>query len=68
MHRKPLWLLLILWFLPSAAQSQDVFMLTADSLQNGQSVELDKLGWKYSPGDDPPIAARRRDEICVSAK
>ncbi len=37
-----------------AAQAQTV--LTADQLQNGQAVELDKLGWKYAPGDDPRFA------------
>ncbi len=62
MHRKPLWLLLILWFLPSAAQSQDMFTLAADRLQNGQSVELDKLGWKYQPGDDPRFADPQFDD------
>ncbi len=62
MHRKHLWLLLILWFLPVAVQSQDVVTLTADSLQNGQSVELDKLGWKYQPGDDPRFADPQFDD------
>ena len=62
MHRKPFWLLLILWFLPIAAQSQDVVTLTADSLANGQFVELDKLGWKYAPDDDPRFAELQFDD------
>src|SRR5438128_421304 len=56
MHVKPYWLLLILWSLPAAVQGQEVVTLTADSLQNGKSVELDKLNWKYQPGDDPQFA------------
>ncbi len=43
-----------------AAQAQTV--LTADQLQNGQSVELDKLGWKYSPGDDLRFADPQFDD------
>ena len=56
MHKQPLWFWLVLWFLPLAAYAQDVFTLTEASLQNGQAVELDKLGWKYSPDDDPRFA------------
>ncbi len=62
MHVKPYWLLLILWFLPVAVQGQEVVTLTADSLQNGQSVELDKLNWKYQPGDDPRFADPQFDD------
>ncbi len=62
MQIKPLWLLLILWFLPIAAQSQDVFTLTADRLQNGEAVELDKLGWKYAPSDEPRFADPQFDD------
>src|SRR3989442_582717 len=39
-----------------AAQAQTVVKLTADQLQNGRAVELDKLQWKYAPGDDPQFA------------
>ncbi|MFN0109477.1 MAG: SpoIIE family protein phosphatase, partial [Blastocatellia bacterium] len=53
---------LVLWFLPLAAHAQDVFTLTADRLQNGQAVELDKLGWKYSPNDDPRFADPQFDD------
>ena len=35
-----------LWIAIVAAQAQTVVALTADQLQNGQAVELDKLGWK----------------------
>ncbi len=42
------------------AQAQTV--LTADQLQNGQAVELDKLGWKYSPNDDPRFADPQFDD------
>ncbi len=43
-----------------AAQAQTV--LTADQLQNGQAVELDKLGWKYAPNDDPRFADPQFDD------
>jgi len=59
MHHK-LWLLLLL--LPVAAQSQDMFTLTADSLQNGQAVELDRLRWKYQPSDEPQFADPQFDD------
>ena len=62
MHRTPLWLLLILWFLTTAVYGQDTFTLTAEQLQNGKSVELDKLGWKYSPNDDPLFADLQFDD------
>ena len=57
-------LLSLLALLPilSLAQTNDVFTLTADSLQNGQSVELSKLNWKYAPGDDPAWAASQFDD------
>ena len=43
-----------------AAQAQTI--LTADQLRNGQAVELDKLGWKYSPNDDPRFADPQFDD------
>lgn len=56
-----LWLLASLFlFAIAAAQAQTI--LTADQLQNGQAVELDKLGWKYSPGDDPRFADPQFDD------
>ena len=51
-----LWLLLLTTSL--SAQSDGTFTLTAASLQNGDSVELSKLNWKYQPGDDPSLPAR----------
>ena len=62
MQIKPLWFWLILgmWF--AAAQGQDTFTLRADQLQNGKSVELDKLGWKYAPGDEPRFADPQFDD------
>jgi serine phosphatase RsbU (regulator of sigma subunit) len=39
-----------------SASSDAISTLTADSLQNGNSVELSKLNWKYQPGDDPRFA------------
>ncbi len=62
MQIKPYWLLLILGVWLAAAQGQDTFTLTADSLQNGQAVELDKLGWKYSPNADPRFADPQFDD------
>ncbi len=62
MQIKPLWFWLVLWFLPIAANGQAAFTLTAASLQNGQAVELDKLGWKYSPNDDPQFADPQFDD------
>ncbi len=44
----------------TSAQAQTV--LTGDQLQNGQVVELDKLGWKYSPDDDPRFADPHFDD------
>ena len=49
-----LWLLLLTTSL--SAQSDVTFTLKADSLQNGKSVELNKLNWKYQPGDDSQFA------------
>ncbi len=49
-----------LWIAIVAAQAQTV--LTADQLQNGQAVEFDKLGWKYSPNDDPRFADPQFDD------
>lgn len=55
-----LWLLLLVPAL--SAQSDAPFTLTAASLQNGQSVELSKLTWKYQPGDDPAWADPQFDD------
>ena len=55
-----LWLLLLTTFL--AAQGDGTFTLAADSLQNGQSVDLSKLNWKYRPGDDPAWAEPELDD------
>ncbi len=46
----------------SLAQTNDVFTLTTDSLQNGKSVELSKLPWKYQPGDDSQFADLQFDD------
>jgi len=50
-----LWLLLLTT--PLSAQSDVPSTLMADSLQNGKSVELSKINWKYQPGDDPRAIA-----------
>jgi serine phosphatase RsbU (regulator of sigma subunit) len=59
-----MWLLLLTTFL--SAQSEGTFLLTADSLQNGKSVELSKLNWKYDAGgmagDDPRFADPQFDD------
>jgi serine phosphatase RsbU (regulator of sigma subunit) len=62
MQINPHWLLLILGLWLSAAQGQNTFSLNSDSLQNGQSVELDRLGWKYSPNDEPRFAHPQFDD------
>ena len=36
----------------TAAQSDEIFTLSADKLQNGVAVELNAAGWKYHAGDD----------------
>jgi serine phosphatase RsbU (regulator of sigma subunit) len=46
----------------SRAQSDQVFSLTAESLQAGKPVELDKLKWKYHAGDDPSWASTDVDD------
>ena len=58
----PHWLVLILglWF--ATAQGQGMDNLTIDSLQNGKSLELDKLDWKYSPNDEPRFADPQFDD------
>ena len=61
MHSKLLLISLLLW-LSIPATAQEPFLLTAASLQNGQAVELDKLGWKYSPNDDPRFADPQFDD------
>src|SRR4030095_4930143 len=45
-----------------SAQSEGTFLLMADSLQNGKSIELSKLNWKYQPGDDPGFADPQFDD------
>ena len=60
MLRRLLLLNSLLYFGIVAAQAQTI--LTADQLQNGQAVVLDKLGWKYSPGDDPRFADPQFDD------
>ncbi len=55
-----LWLLLLTT--PLSAQSEGTLTLTADSLQNGKSVELSKLNWKFQPGDDPRFADPQFDD------
>ena len=62
MHRTPLWFWLVLWLLPVTVYGQEAFTLSATSLANGQAVELDKLGWKYAPGDDPRFADPQFDD------
>lgn len=46
----------------SRAQSNQAFSLTAENLQPGKSVELDKLKWRYHGGDDPLWAAAEFDD------
>ena len=53
-----LWLLLLTT--SSSAQSDPALTLTAESLQNGKSVELSKLNWKYLPGDSAGDRCQRR--------
>ncbi len=56
-----LWLLALLFlFALVAAQAQTI--LTAEQLQNGQAVELDKLNWKYAPNDEPRFADPQFDD------
>jgi len=44
------------------AQDNEVFALTADALQDGKSVELNKLTWKYHAGDDAAWANPQFDD------
>ncbi len=44
------------------AQNNEVFTLTADALQEGKSVELNKLTWKYHAGDDAAWANPQFDD------
>jgi hypothetical protein len=62
MHNKSLLVILLLWLLVTIAAAQEPFPLTADRLQNGQAVELDKLSWKYSPHDEPQFAEPQFDD------
>ena len=51
-----------IFFLLLASSGQAQTTLTLDSLQNGKSFELDKLDWKYSPGDDLQFADPQFDD------
>ncbi len=62
MPLKPLWLSLLFGLFLTTAYGQEAFNLTAESLTNGQAVELDQLGWKYTPGDDPRFAEPQFDD------
>ena len=53
---------IVIFFLLLASSGQAQTTLTFDSLQNGKSVELDKLDWKYAPGDDPQFADPQFDD------
>ena len=44
------------------AQNNEVFKITADALENNQTFELSKAGWKYHAGDDLNWAARSFDD------
>ncbi len=55
-------LLLASIFLITLITAQAQTVLTADQLQNGQAVELDKLGWNYSPNDDLRFADPQFDD------
>lgn len=57
-----LWTFLFLLSSSALAQTGEVFTVMAGSLQNGKSVELDKLVWKYAPGDDPRFADPQFDD------
>lgn len=46
----------------SRAQGEPAFSLTAGSIQDGKSVELHKLKWRYHPGDDMAWAAQDFDD------
>ena len=52
-----LWAFLLL--LSSSAVAQTI---TAESLQSGKTVALDKLNWKYAPGDNPKFADPQFDD------
>jgi hypothetical protein len=54
--------LLLLLFNDGHAQSDSASTLTAASLRSGQPIELDKLPWKYQPGDDQAWAAPQFDD------
>jgi hypothetical protein len=62
MQHKPLWFWLVLWLCSAAAYGQEAVTLTAAQLTNGQAVELDKRGWKYSPHDEPRFAESQFDD------
>ena len=60
--RTPCLLTAILLLAALTAQSQTAITITAAQLQSGQSVELGKLSWKYSPQDDPRFADPQFDD------
>lgn len=49
----------LLLFLSSSAVAQSI---TAESLQNGKAVELDKFNWKYGSDDAPDFADPQFDD------
>lgn len=62
MQLRLLLLVTFIWLTAMAGQAQTVFTLTADQLHNGQANELSKLGWKYSPNDNPQFADPQFDD------
>lgn len=54
--------LLLFGLLLTTAHGQESIILPAQQLANGQPVELDKLGWKYSPNDEPRFADPQFDD------
>ena len=62
MQRKPLCFSLIFCLWSVTIYGQVSFTLSAENIANGQAIKLDKLGWKYSPGDDPQFADPQFDD------
>ncbi|CAN5538788.1 hypothetical protein BH18ACI1_BH18ACI1_13320 [soil metagenome] len=62
-HRACSLLIFLCFFaLCGRAQNNETYALTADSLQEGKVVELDKLSWKYHAGDDAAWATPEFDD------
>lgn len=62
-HRACSLLIFLCFFaLCGRAQNNETYALTADSLQEGNVVELDKLSWKYHAGDDAAWATPEFDD------